>query len=176
MKNLRIGIRLGLGFGLLLLIMIIVGFTGYWGVDKSTSATIHMIKGDASISEHAARARANVVGMRRYEKDLFLNIGDKAHGFLTVKLFAIGRYDSSRLLAPVLERVEAQVGKVRSVILPLDAEDAAHGRGPQSPSAAGRALVQTRSRRATSTSSRPPSASITSRSPPVSPTSRAGTP
>ena len=77
MKNFRIGVRLGLGFGVLLVILVIVGLTGYWGVDQSTSATITMIKGDATVSEHASRARANILGLRRYEKDIFLNIGDK---------------------------------------------------------------------------------------------------
>ena len=78
MKNFRIGMRLGLGFGVVLLIMIIVGLTGYWGVSQSTNATITMIKGDATVSEHASRARANVLGLRRYEKDIFLNIGDRS--------------------------------------------------------------------------------------------------
>ncbi|TSK05175.1 MAG: HAMP domain-containing protein [Geobacter sp.] len=77
LKNVRIGGRLGLGFGIMLLIVIAVGGTGYWGVRESTQTTIAMLQGDASISEHASRARANVVGMRRYEKDLYLNIGDR---------------------------------------------------------------------------------------------------
>ncbi len=33
-----------------------------------------MLRGDATVSEHAARARANVLGVRRFEKDLFINI------------------------------------------------------------------------------------------------------
>ncbi|MDD2580432.1 MAG: methyl-accepting chemotaxis protein [Desulfuromonadaceae bacterium] len=78
MNNIRIGLRLGLGFGTLSLMLIIGGFTGYWAVDQSTTATINMIKGDATVTEHAAKALANVLGMRRYEKDLYLNIGDKA--------------------------------------------------------------------------------------------------
>ena len=76
MKNMRIGKRLGLGFGVMLLLILIVGITGYWGVNQSTTATIKMLAGDVSISEHAARLRANVIGMRRYEKDIFLNIGN----------------------------------------------------------------------------------------------------
>lgn len=77
-NNIRIGLRLGLGFGMLSLMLIIGGFTGYWAVDKSTTATTTMINGDAAVSEHAAKALADVIGMRRYEKDLYLNIGDKA--------------------------------------------------------------------------------------------------
>jgi methyl-accepting chemotaxis protein len=78
LQDVKIGMRLGVGFGLMLLLIIVVGAVGYWGVEKSTSATIGMLKGDATLSENASRARANVLGMRRYEKDLFLNMGDRA--------------------------------------------------------------------------------------------------
>ncbi len=78
LKNLKIGKRLGIGFGIMLLLIMIVGITGYWGVNKSSSSTIHMLKGDAQLSNSGERLRANIVGMRRYEKDIFLNIGDKA--------------------------------------------------------------------------------------------------
>src|SRR6266571_3454411 len=75
LKNFKIGTRLGFGFGLIMLLLIVVGLTGYWGVKESTNTTIEMLRGDAAVSEHASRARANIVGMRRYEKDIFLNIG-----------------------------------------------------------------------------------------------------
>jgi len=78
LKNLKIGMRLGIGFGVMLALILVVGITGYWGVNKSTSATNEMLKGDAVVAGNAERLRANVVGMRRYEKDIFLNIGDKA--------------------------------------------------------------------------------------------------
>ncbi len=75
LNNLKIGKRLGLGFGILLLIMAGIGVTGYWGVRSLTGLTTRMLQTDASISENAARARANVLGLRRYEKDIFINIG-----------------------------------------------------------------------------------------------------
>ncbi len=78
LKNMKIGIRLGIGFGAVVLLLIGIVITGHWGVNSMSEATIKMIQGDATISEHAARARANVLGLRRYEKDLFLNLGDKA--------------------------------------------------------------------------------------------------
>ncbi len=74
LKNLKIGKRLGLGFGLMMLVVVVVGLTGYWGVKKSTDATIEMLRGDGTIAEDAARARADTVELRRYEKDIFLNI------------------------------------------------------------------------------------------------------
>jgi methyl-accepting chemotaxis protein len=77
-KNMKIGTRLALGFGFVLLMLIIIGIAGFWGVNSISSNTINMLKGDAQVSEHASRARANTLGLRRYEKDLFINIGDKA--------------------------------------------------------------------------------------------------
>ncbi|MBJ6800580.1 methyl-accepting chemotaxis protein [Geomonas propionica] len=79
LKNVRIGGRLGLGFGIMLLIVIAVGATGYWGVRESTQTTVAMLQGDATISEYASLAATNVLGLRRYEKDLFLNLGNHEH-------------------------------------------------------------------------------------------------
>jgi methyl-accepting chemotaxis protein len=76
-KNMKIGSRLALGFGFVLLMLIGIGVTGYWGVNSTSGNTITMLKGDATVAQHSARARANVVGLRRFEKDLFMNIGDK---------------------------------------------------------------------------------------------------
>ena len=41
-----------------------------------SNTTVHMLEGDANIAEHAARARANVNALRRFEKDYFINVGD----------------------------------------------------------------------------------------------------
>src|SRR5262245_30963276 len=37
-----------------------------------------LLEGDIKIAQHAERARTNLLGMRRFEKDMFLNISDKA--------------------------------------------------------------------------------------------------
>jgi len=76
-KNMKIGARLGLGFGFVLVMLIGIGIMGYWGVNSVSNTTIVMLQGDGTVSEHAARARANVLGLRRFEKDIFINIGSK---------------------------------------------------------------------------------------------------
>jgi len=83
-KNMNIGTRLALGFGVLLSLLFVLSLIGYWGVHAVSNTTIHMLEGDANIAEHAARMRANVVGMRRFEKDIFLNLGnaDKLAGYV----------------------------------------------------------------------------------------------
>ncbi len=75
--NMKIGAKLGLGFGVVIVLAIIIGASGYWGLHSLSTITINMLRTDAQISENAARARANVLGLRRYEKDLFLNLGKK---------------------------------------------------------------------------------------------------
>ncbi len=76
-KNMKIGMRLGLGFSAVVVLLLGIVLSGYWGVSSISNATITMLQGDSTVSEHAARARANILGLRRYEKDLFLNIGAK---------------------------------------------------------------------------------------------------
>ena len=44
--------------------------------DLSTTTT-EILRHDAKLAEHSARLRANVLGLRRYEKDSFINIGNK---------------------------------------------------------------------------------------------------
>jgi methyl-accepting chemotaxis protein len=77
LRNMKIGTQLGVGFGIVVLVLIGIALSGYWGVTSVSNATVKMIRTDVNVSEHAERARANVVGLRRYEKDLYLNLGDK---------------------------------------------------------------------------------------------------
>ncbi|MDA8100920.1 MAG: methyl-accepting chemotaxis protein [Nitrospiraceae bacterium] len=83
LSNLKVGMKLGIGFGVLLVFLLLLGGLGYWGVHSISGTTIHLLQGDATVAEHAARARANVLGLRRFEKDLFLNIGnaEKEQGY-----------------------------------------------------------------------------------------------
>ncbi len=76
LKNLRIGARLGAAFGLLLFMLVVISIIGYWGTSSVSGTALFILDGDAHMQEHASRARANTNAMRRYEKDLFLNIGN----------------------------------------------------------------------------------------------------
>ena len=76
-----IGILLGVGFGIVLLLLVLTGVLGYWSTSSISAMAIkefkEMLRTDAAIAEHSARARSNVLGLRRFEKDMFLNIGSK---------------------------------------------------------------------------------------------------
>jgi methyl-accepting chemotaxis protein len=95
-ENLKIGKRLYLGFGVTLLLLVAVSICGYWGSQSITGNTVQMLHGDALIAMHSERARANVNALRRFEKDLFLNIGSKEE---EKKYLAEWKGEQERLLA-----------------------------------------------------------------------------
>jgi CHASE3 domain sensor protein len=74
-KNLKIGKRLTLAFGFVLGMMALVAAAGYWGLQSTGALATRIVTVDSPLVEHSQRARANTLGLRRYEKDYFLNIG-----------------------------------------------------------------------------------------------------
>ncbi|MBF0559212.1 MAG: MCP four helix bundle domain-containing protein [Nitrospirae bacterium] len=76
-SDMKIAVRLGIGFGVVVTLLLIVGATGQWGLHTLSGVSLKIINLDAKISEYAAKARANVLGLRRFEKDLFINMGHK---------------------------------------------------------------------------------------------------
>lgn len=71
--NLSIGQRLGLGYGLLVLLLLVVVATSYVGFNAYSD----LLEGDTPLAQHAERARSNLLGMRRFEKDMYLNVTDR---------------------------------------------------------------------------------------------------
>jgi methyl-accepting chemotaxis protein len=76
LKNMSIGKRLGIGFGLIVLLLVAMGLSGYWGLEAITRETLKVLNGDAKILTLSARAKATTLELRRFEKDTFLNIED----------------------------------------------------------------------------------------------------
>jgi methyl-accepting chemotaxis protein len=75
LKDMRIGRRLGLAFGLVLALMGTVSAAGYWGLETVAGLAREILNVSSPLVEHSQRARANTLGLRRFEKDYFLNIG-----------------------------------------------------------------------------------------------------
>jgi methyl-accepting chemotaxis protein len=73
-SNMKIGARVSLAFGVLLLLMIAVAVTGYLGMRSINQEIDRDLDSDAVIAQHAGRARANILGLRRFEKDTILNV------------------------------------------------------------------------------------------------------
>ena len=75
LKNIKIARKLALGFGLVLSLMGVVSGAGYWGLETVAGLAREILSVRSPLVEHSQRARANTLGLRRFEKDYFLNIG-----------------------------------------------------------------------------------------------------
>src|SRR5229473_7799886 len=75
-NNWKIGKRLGLAFGISILLVAVVAVAGFWGLSQAVQTTYGILHHDAKMMEQASQAQANGLELRRYEKDEFLNIGD----------------------------------------------------------------------------------------------------
>lgn len=100
--NLKIGTRLILAFGLLLLLMATATGAGYWGMGSIGNETLDMLRTDARLERSSARAQISTLELRRFEKDTFLNLGDpsKMDDYLTKW------NDNRQQLANHLEEIE----------------------------------------------------------------------
>ena len=76
LQQISIGKRLFAGFGILLAFVIIVASAGQWGLATSVDTATNVMNIDAAISGHSNDAHIASLDMRRFEKDLFLNIGN----------------------------------------------------------------------------------------------------
>ena len=78
LKNMKIGKRLGAGFGIILLLMIALGVFSYVTIKTLDNTATDVIQVDSKAVEFSQRIRANVNQLRRYEKDAFINIDSPA--------------------------------------------------------------------------------------------------
>jgi methyl-accepting chemotaxis protein len=74
LKNMSIGKRLGLAFAAMGALLLGVAAAGYWGTREAARQATDVIGVDAPLVEHSQRARANTLGLRRFEKDAFINV------------------------------------------------------------------------------------------------------
>jgi methyl-accepting chemotaxis protein WspA len=58
------------------LLVLAVAGTGFWGVHSISASADRMLKNEAILAEHAAAAQNDVLELRRFEKDMFLNCLD----------------------------------------------------------------------------------------------------
>ena len=72
--DMQIWKRLALAFGAVLLLLLAVAGVGRWGTMRLGGLAERVVKTDAVLVEQSLRARANTLGLRRFEKDIFLNL------------------------------------------------------------------------------------------------------
>src|SRR5438270_8397573 len=69
--------RLAIGFGIVLFLLLVITVAGYWGMESITRETVSMLRGDAKISQLADEAKITTLELRRFEKDILLNVDNK---------------------------------------------------------------------------------------------------
>ncbi|GAM08093.1 methyl-accepting chemotaxis protein [Geobacter sp. OR-1] len=74
--QMKISTRLTLSAVLSLIFLLIVGATGFWGTNKVFVYLDRVGNKESKLVENAQRSRANINMLRRYEKDMFINLGD----------------------------------------------------------------------------------------------------
>lgn len=84
MKNMSLVTRIGLGFGFMLLIMLLISASGLLAVRQADGSLAELVGRTLVFSDDIQNVRAEVGNLRRYEKDLFLNIqsADKRKEYL----------------------------------------------------------------------------------------------
>jgi methyl-accepting chemotaxis protein len=76
--NVKIGTRLIASFGLVLLFVVTIAIASYLSMEKMKFYIHDLSNSHSALMENSQRARTSINLMRRYEKDLFTNIGDAA--------------------------------------------------------------------------------------------------
>ena len=74
LSNMNIGARLTISFALLCLFIAGLAGVGFWGVSQMQTELEKMTREEFKLTDSAQRSRANVAGLRRFEKDIFINI------------------------------------------------------------------------------------------------------
>ena len=114
LRNMRIGARLALAFLTTLAITAAVAVAGFWGLSTISSASMEMLGGNARAARVADDARAHTLGLRRFEKDLFLNIGDASADATYVAEWS-AEYDALRGNLAELEKLADDEAERRTI-------------------------------------------------------------
>jgi methyl-accepting chemotaxis protein len=76
--NVSVGRRLAAAFGAVCFIMLGIAGIGWWGIDRMSETAQHVAVAQGTLALSAARLRAGILTLRRYEKDTLLNVEDRA--------------------------------------------------------------------------------------------------
>src|SRR3954471_14891076 len=76
LTRLKIRERLFVAMAVLLFLLAIVAALGWSGMGSVAAKAQGVLENEARLAQLSDRARAHVVGMRRYEKDAFINLAD----------------------------------------------------------------------------------------------------
>jgi len=74
MNNLSFAARISGGFGVMIVLILLMASLGYWGLDRENTAVGNMMHTDIAVNSSVGEARVELGNLRRYEKDSFLNV------------------------------------------------------------------------------------------------------
>ena len=127
LNDINIGKRLGMGFGLVVLLVIGLGGAGYWGISSISGATAELLGHEVKMVEYANELGIAINELRRFEKDAFINIeaADKVAEY--VKKWQEKRDDAAGLMVALKKKADtpADLQTVKS----MEDELAAYGAG-----------------------------------------------
>src|SRR5512133_3493167 len=129
MRNLAIGVRLALGFMVVLVITLAVAATGYWGVESVADKTDEILGGAAKANQLAEEMAKHGLGLRRYEKDFLLSIGaSEEEGAKALRSWAEEQEafkKAANELRPLISDSEEDKREVEAMVRDLATYDAA---------------------------------------------------
>ena len=121
MKNISLVTRIGLGFGFMLLIMLLIAASGLLAVRQADGSLTELVNRSLVFSDHIQNVRAEVGNLRRYEKDLFLNIqsADKRKEYHEKWQASVGKVRQGLSAAAALGDAEDEA-VIKSLVAALD--------------------------------------------------------
>jgi len=76
LAKLSTGQRMAISLGALLALTVIISIVGYTALSRITADGQHALKVNARVTEQSLKVSSGVSDLRRYEKDVFLNLRD----------------------------------------------------------------------------------------------------
>jgi methyl-accepting chemotaxis protein len=77
LSSMSLGKRMGLAFAVLIALVAITGGVGYWGLQTIAATADRILVVDVAAADASGQAQAATANLRRFEKDYFLNVGDR---------------------------------------------------------------------------------------------------
>src|SRR5947207_14738427 len=74
LSNLKVATRLALGFSIVVLGALVLAAAGWLGIQRQSQVTTAVIDHDVAFTRAVSSIRARVQMLRRYEKDMLLNV------------------------------------------------------------------------------------------------------
>lgn len=126
LKNTKIRTRVMMGFGAVVTLMLVLAATAYWAVQTVERRMARLIQQDARVAEHSASVLSKNLNLRRYEKDIFLAVGNlekvnesftnwsDAHRQMEKSISSLEEYVAQSEEKAVTDRMRSEVAKYQA--------------------------------------------------------------